>query len=216
MNADTPTPSSRKRPQDRRSRTLPLLIALALVVLLGVALLLSSGEEEDVGEQTAQVQVDGETLPEFTDAQSDPAVGLPAPALRGTGFDGAPVDVEPGEAPLVVIFAAHWCPHCQREVTELSPWLQEGGAKELGVDVVTVSTAVDPGAPNYPPSTWFEREGWSPPVLLDDDGDTAAAAYGLSGYPFFTFIDADGTVVGRMAGSLGLDTFEAVLEELGR
>lgn len=194
---------------------LPLVFGVVVVALLGLALWFGSGDDAaEAGPQTAPVEVDGEALPAFTDPRSDPAVGQPAPALQGTGFDQEAVSVAPGEGPLVVIFAAHWCPHCQREVAELTPWLAEGGAAELGVEVVAVSTAVDDTAPNYPPSEWFDDEGWPAPVLLDDGSNTAADAYGLSGYPFFAFVNADGVVVGRMSGSMGVDTFETVLQAL--
>lgn len=217
MNETTTRPRTSGSDGARSRRIgLPLLFGVVVVALLGLALWFTSGDDDpaEATPQTAPVEVDGEALPAFTDPQTDPAVGQPAPALHGTGFDGDPSAVEPGQGPLVVIFAAHWCPHCQREVAELSPWLAQGGAEELGVEVVAVSTGVDDTAPNYPPSAWFEDEGWPAPVLLDDDGNTAADAYGLSGYPFFAFVNADGIVVGRMSGSLGVDTFETVLQAL--
>jgi thiol-disulfide isomerase/thioredoxin len=212
-----PQPRRRGSARGRKPTTPPLLIGIvvAVALLLGAAFLLTGGDEDaDAGPQTADVTIDGQPLPTFADPQSDPAVGLPAPRVEGVDFAGAPVAITPGERPLVVLFAAHWCGFCQQEVAELSPWLAEGGAAQYGVDVVAVSTGVDPRAANYPPSTWFEREGWPNAVVVDSDARAAASAYGLSGYPFFAFVDADGTVVGRTSGAMGLGAFEALLEQL--
>ena len=33
------------------------------------------------------------------------------------------VRIEVVDKPLVVAFFAHWCPHCQREVDELTTWM---------------------------------------------------------------------------------------------
>lgn len=209
-----PAKGTKRRPNTHGS-TLPVIFGVTVAALLGIAIWLGATDEgEEAGSETAAVVVAGDALPRFVPGQPDPAVGTAAPALRGTDFDGLAVEVEPGARPTVVIFAAHWCPACQAEVTTLAPWLADGRTEELGVDVVAVSTGVDAARPNYPPSAWFDREGWSGPVLRDNGSSAAAGAYGLSAYPFFTFLDADGVVAGRHAGGLGSETFEAVVEEL--
>ena len=38
-----------------------------------------------------------------------------------------------------------------------------------GVDIVSVSTAVQPDQHNYPPSAWLEGEGWTSPVIRDNE-----------------------------------------------
>lgn len=210
-----PDTTRRDRPSRRSKLRLPLLVS-GVVALLAAVAALASGNPGSGRPQTAPVEVSGQTLPAFVDSGADAAVGMPAPVLRGVGFDGEPVAVEPAGRPLAVIFAAHWCPHCQNEVAELSPWLDAQSANELGADGVVVSTGVDPKAPNYPPSDWFEREQWPTPVLLDSDAREGAGAYGLSGYPFFTFSDARGDVVGRVSGAIGAETFDSIVGRLAR
>jgi thiol-disulfide isomerase/thioredoxin len=212
----TGRPARGRQPKQTPARSGPsltVLLAVGVLVLLLLALLLSGGDDDSLS-QTAPVAVDGAALPAFVAGQVDAAVGLPAPALTGVSFDGTAVEVEPGRAPTVVLFAAHWCQFCQREVRELAPWLAEGEMVDAGVEIRVVSTAVDATASNYPPSAWFEREAWPGPVMVDSDAGAAAAAYGLSGYPFFTFLDREGTVVARASGALGAEEVAAMVARL--
>jgi uncharacterized protein (DUF1800 family) len=61
----------------------------------------------------------------------------------------------------VVLFVAHWCPHCRREV----------------------------------------------PLLADDSQNSAAGAYGLTGYPYLVVVDAHNRVVSRSSGEMSLAEF---------
>ena len=148
----------------------------------------------------------------FAHGTSDPAIGVVAPSLAGQEFDGTPIDVKPG-APTLVIFLAHWCPHCQREVPVLTQWEQAGGVPD-GVDVIGIATATDPALPNYPPSKWLADENFPFPVMVDSEASDAAIAYGLSGYPYFVVLDASGQVVQRASGEIDPATLTPVLESL--
>jgi hypothetical protein len=79
------------------------------------------------------------------------------------------------------------------------------------VELVTVSTAVDEKAPNYPPQDWLETEGWTAPVLADDEDRSAANAYGLTAFPYFVAVDAGGRVVARTSGELTGEQFDALV-----
>ena len=65
-----------------------------------------------------------------------------------------------------------------------------------GIDVTAVATGTNADAANYPPSAWLKREDWPFPVMADSADGTAANAYGLSAYPYFVLVDADGKVAG--------------------
>ncbi len=95
----------------------------------------------------------------------------------------------------------------------MQPWLDDGGLP-AGVGLVSVSTAEDPGRDNYPADEWLEREGWSVPVVVDDDDGTVANSFGLSAFPFWVLVDGDGTVVAQVAGAVDLDALGAVLATL--
>lgn len=147
--------------------------------------------------QTRSVTVTGTPLPALTD---DEAVGTTAPTLTGQSFDGTPVTIGPGK-PTLVVFLAHWCPHCQREVPVLVEWAADGDVPD-GLDVVGVSTATTTQRDNYPPSDWLAREAWPWPVLADSETSDGAIAMGVDAFPFFVLLDADGAVVARQSGEI--------------
>ncbi len=152
----------------------------------------------------------GSPLIELPKAGIDAALGQKAPALSGFSFDGTPVEVKPGSKATLLVFLAHWCPHCQREVPLLTAWIKSGKVP-ANLDLVAVSTAVEKSATNYPPSKWLAKEGWTKPVMADDIKRTASSAYGLTGFPYFVLIKADGTVVARQSGEVEISALEALV-----
>jgi thiol-disulfide isomerase/thioredoxin len=141
---------------------------------------------------------------------ADPAVGTPTPELRGAGFDGKPIAVTHDGRPKLLVFVAHWCPHCQREVPLLVQHLRDRPLP-AGVDLVAIATATTPDRPNYPPSAWLDREGWKAPVLADSSQGNASAAFGLPGFPYFVAVDARGNVAARTSGEISVDQFEQLV-----
>ena len=158
--------------------------------------------------------ITGTPLPAFTGPTDDPAIGMAAPVVQGHDHQGAPVAIEPNGRVQMVIFAAHWCPHCQREIPIIQDWVDGGGLPD-DVDIVTVSTGIEPTAPNYPPEAWFEREGWTAPVIVDETG-SVAQAYGLASYPYFVILDGTGNVFARLVGEIPTDDLEQILATVPR
>jgi cytochrome c biogenesis protein CcmG, thiol:disulfide interchange protein DsbE len=190
-------------------------VAAAVLAIFAVIAIVSTGDDsspESGVSETGQVEVTGTPLAEYVADGSDPAVGVIAPELDGQQFDGTAISVKPGR-PTLVIFLAHWCPHCQREVPVLTQWESAGGVPE-GVDVIGVATGTDPALPNYPPSQWLADEQFPFPVMVDSEASDAAIAFGLSGYPYFVLLDADGKVVQRASGEIDPATLTPVLESL--
>jgi cytochrome c biogenesis protein CcmG, thiol:disulfide interchange protein DsbE len=156
------------------------------------------------------VTLGGTPLVEKPDGE-DPAVGTLAPTLSGFAFDGTPIAVDPSKGPVMLVFLAHWCPHCNREIPALLAWRDAGGVPE-GLQVIAVTTAVAPDRDNYPPSEWIPAMGWTWPVLADSQDNEAAIGFGVSGFPFSVIIDTDGTVLGRSSGELGQDGIQAFVD----
>ena len=200
----------------RSERTPIVLIAVAGIALLALAAIVASTltSQPAAAEaiEVSDVTVDGQALPAWQAGQEDQAVGLAAPSATGWGPNHTAVDVTPGGEPMILAFMAHWCPHCQNELPVVSEWMQRGGAD--GLEVVAVSTSVDEAKPNYPPSAWFERESFGGPVLVDDEAGSVASAYGLTSFPFFVFVNADGEVAGRVGGELSAEQLDAAVEQL--
>lgn len=203
-----------QRPSTRRTRAAgrgALLIVgsgVLLLAVLGAVLAVVLGSEDGADGATAaevpafgEVTVAGSPLPQLGEG-ADPAIGAPAPVVRGVSPAGESVEVGPGE-PTLVVFLAHWCPHCQAELPRLVD-LAAGGGFE-GIRAVAVLTGTNPNAPNFPPVSWLTREGWPGDVLLDSTDFAAAAAFGLGGYPYLVVLDTDGAVVGRGSGEMPMD-----------
>lgn len=191
-----------------------VVAAVILVVALGVAVLATGGDDtDDAGDEvvTGSVTVSEDGLPKLDPTGPDEAVGMPAPSLSGRTYDDEPIEVDPEDGPMVLVFLAHWCGHCQNEVPRIQAWLDEHGDPD-GVELVSVSTSVDPDAGNYPPGQWLEDEGWTVPVVVDDEASTAAEAFGLPGFPYFVAVGPDGEVVERTSGELSVEQFEALLD----
>ena len=154
------------------------------------------------------VSLAGDTLPLMADGD-DPALGLIAPEVTATSLaNGNPITLGPGRA-RVIGFFAHWCPHCQDELPEITAWLAENQLPP-NTEFIAVSTVVDEGRGNYPPSAWFNEVGFSSPVLVDDADNSLLGGFGFTGFPAFVAIDASGTVVARAGGNIGTEGLEAL------
>ncbi|MDH4116314.1 MAG: TlpA family protein disulfide reductase [Acidimicrobiia bacterium] len=185
----------------------------ALALLLGAC----GGDTSNqfANEAYGAVTIDGTLLPPFDSASTDGALGQPSPSVSGVNSAGEAVAFTPGSAPTLLVFVAHWCPHCQAEVPRIVEWL-EGNPDRLGVDVVAIATGSQRGQPNFPPAAWLDREGWDQLLIMDDEDSTAARAFGLTSYPFWVAVDSSGAVVGRVAGELGADQIGRLFENLSQ
>jgi thiol-disulfide isomerase/thioredoxin len=181
-------------------RLVLVALTVALVGSVGVA---SSSASVAGRELSKRIVVTGRKLKSSSriETSADPAIGKPAPGLTGQGFDGKTVTFVADGKPRIMIFLAHWCPHCQATVPRLVKLAVQGKLAAVEIDTVTTNTSKD--LPNYPPSKWLKREKWPfKPVLADDAHAHALLAFGGDAFPFFVFIDASGKIVARASGEL--------------
>jgi hypothetical protein len=94
----------------------------------------------------------------------------------------------------------------------IQKWLNEKG-KPADVDLYAVSTGVSPDRGNYPPATWLKKVGWSVPTLADSPDNEAFTVAGLTGYPSFVVIGADGKVLTRTSGELSIEEFSGLVDQ---
>ena len=156
------------------------------------------------------IEVSGTQLPQSPATGVDPAVGETIPTITGETFDGSPLTIGPSGEPTIIMVVAHWCPHCQREVPFLQSWLNANGAPE-GVRLVAIATSNDASKPNYPAGQWLVKEKWTVPTMLDDKASDGAQALGVTGFPYFIVVDAQGKVVERTSGELSAAQWEGLI-----
>ncbi len=216
-----------------KNRTVIIVVGVIVLVLglAGAAVLLTGGDDESSGvlapgetpretygddvEQNRPVQVTGDALVGLdTVVDVDPAVGQAMPVIEGAGFDGRPITVGgPTDGPTMYVFLAHWCPHCNDEIPELIDLKNSDGIPE-GMNVVAISTGVDDGAPNYPPSEWLVDKDWPSqwPVMADSVDSTSFVVNGGGGFPYLMIVDADGNVLDRASGTKSAEDLAAWIE----
>jgi len=188
------------------NRLVIILVGVAILVFVGVVAVLSVNEVSDIpslGDVAGPVTVEGTPISvAYPDSGPDAAVGLPSPLITALDLDDREVVIgAPGRAQ-VLVFLAHWCPVCDQELPTLRDVVSAGGVPD-DVDLVFITTGLDPGRPNWPPQRWLADAGLSGVTTVRDDvGDPLMRAFGLRAYPAWAVIDAEGTVVARRQGLL--------------
>ncbi len=222
MSTNTPKKRPNPRAEARRAaekrRRLLLIVGGVAVVLLAVGIAVASvGESSSritVADVAGDVEVTGEPLPLFEgDPTNDPAIGMVAPIVEGESFAGDGREVGGASGPQLITFMASWCPACDREMPDLTAWLDDGRLPDE-VDLVAVSTFLDEGRPNWPPDEWFDGFGYTGPVMVDDASSSISEAFGLSGTPFWVAVDADGEVVWRTSGLIPMEQLDEVAAQI--
>ena len=206
------------------------IVAVIAIVIVAITL---GGDDDDAGTSSDTVTTDseassipdsqpvtitGDPLPAFEQPDGDPAVGMDAPLLSGLDFQSDPVVIDPAaEGPYMLVFMAHWCPHCNAEIPVLIDWKNSGGVP-AELNVIGVATAPSPASANYPPHEWFANKGWRWPILVDESqGDGAAGrvaqAYGATGWPYFVIVGADGKVKVRVSGEVEVNDLQQIVDD---
>ena len=183
------------RPAARRRNRIAAGVAIGAAAIAGNVLVYAGLDDDEAVLQATQ------DIPAGTRIESDMVRSVDA------SVDG----------PTMLVFLAHWCPHCNAELGKLVQLEDEGRVPD-GVNVVAVSSLVSPDRANYPPDQWLADAGWPFPTIVDELGATgsfvAADAFGLRGVPYTILLDGDGLVTARWAGERPLETIEGALRSL--
>ena len=178
-----------------------VLLVIGLAVAIGVSLV---DEPLDGNLPEGETSIEGDFLPEFAGENDDNiARGLQAPVFSGPNENSEIVSLEKNGNAKVLLFLAHWCGYCQKEVPEVQEYIDLIGIPD-GVEVIAVATSIDRARDNYPPHDWLKEEGWSEAQIYDLDRKIGTA-YGLNAFPYWVFLDKELNVVARRTGNLPQD-----------
>jgi thiol-disulfide isomerase/thioredoxin len=120
------------------------------------------------------------------------------------------VDFADGTPRLVMVWA-HWCPYCQQELPGLAELAATGGIPE-GVELVTITTSIDPARGN-PLDGYLDELQPRFPVIVDADGRLAAVLR-TTAFPYWVIVAGDGTVLGSATGALPEGDPQRILDQL--
>ena len=199
-----------------------LYVVLVVVGIAGAVALGTSGGSSETSTDTVvtvpggvqpaeyqKVSATGGLLAPLPESGADTETGKSVAVLKGYDLQGRPVTIDPagdGKATLVV-FLAHWCQFCNREIPVLNKW-RESGEVPTGLRVVGITTGSKADQANWPPSKWLTAMKWPFEVMADSEAQEAARAYGVGGYPFMAFVGANGKITARTSGEVPVEQLQ--------
>jgi cytochrome c biogenesis protein CcmG/thiol:disulfide interchange protein DsbE len=145
-----------------------------------------------------------------TDRRRDsPLIGRVVPPLAGETLAGGSFDIDRQQGRWVVVnFFATWCVPCVIEHPELDAF--DRAHRPTG-DAVLVSVLFDDDPASA--RTFFERNGGTWPVVLDDDG-LVASAFGTPKVPESYLVTPNGRVALKFTGGVTQDGLDRAIEQI--
>jgi thiol-disulfide isomerase/thioredoxin len=202
-----PTDVDTERLELPRTNPVPLIVAaiVALVILGGLAVLLLSGDDDDVAD-----------LSDGPGASLDPdevaASGDAAPDVSFSYLDGSGPDQPEGRfsdfagAPLVVNFFAEWCAPCVAEMPDLQTVFEEYEGEVAFLGIATNDT-------REKAHRIVRQTGVTYTTAYDDTGEGILAAFQGFAMPTTVFIDADGNVRRIWSGQISAAELRQAIEQ---
>lgn len=187
-----PTPLHRRRPR--------VLIIIALVPVIGIALLLIWGTARS-GSQPSGIFVNANS----GEVKTDNTI---APEFSVTTFTNRKITLSNLRGNIVMIdFWASWCPPCRRESSELTAvykMFENHDVEFIGIDVWDDESAG---------RRFIAEEGITYPNAMDHNG-FITINYGVTGIPEKFFIDRDGHIVRKYIGPISAEELSKIINEL--
>ena len=187
-----------------------IVLVIGLAVAIGVSLV---DEPLDGNLPEGETTISGDALPEYAGENDiNISVGLQAPSFSGPDQNSEIISLEKNGKSKILLFLAHWCPHCQAEVPVVQEYIDTFGLP-ADVEVIGILTSIDRSRDNYPPHDWLVKEGWSETQIYDLDREIGTA-YGLNAFPYWVTLDKDLKVVNRVTGELTPDQITVLINVL--
>ncbi|MGB9359381.1 MAG: TlpA disulfide reductase family protein [Acidimicrobiia bacterium] len=153
-------------------------------------------------------------LPSFEQGQPDAALGVVLGEVSGPEYySQTDVTVDPADGTTRAWMVwAHWCPYCQQELPPVSEWYEANADLYPNVELVSVTTSIDPSRPN-PLEPYLDELQLPFPTIVDADL-SLAGQLGASAFPFWVFTGPDGTTLLRIAGYLEVEQVAEIFSQL--
>lgn len=153
-------------------------------------------------------------LPPFEQGQPDAALGIALGDVTGSEYyTDADVTIDPTDGTTRAwLVWAHWCPYCQRELPPLAEWYETNAERYPSVELVSVTTSIDPNRGN-PLEPYLDELQLPFPTIVDPDL-ALTEQFGASAFPFWVFTGPDGTTLLRIAGFLEIEQVEEIFNQL--
>lgn len=131
------------------------------------------------------------------------------PDITLVNRDGDPVSLKDnGGKPAIINVWASWCPPCKKEMPDLqAAYEKHGDQVQFHMVNLTNRDFLDQM------DAYLEEEGFTFPVLLDEEGITEKELR-ILGIPNTFVVDEQGRILHHIAGYMDKKTVEQIMDEL--
>lgn len=183
-----------------------IIIAIALVALIGGASVLYNNLSEDYKSENLVENTPKQTAENYSDSQNNSQENnkVLAPDFTVLDYEGNEVKLSDFKGkPVVLNFWATWCYYCKEEMPDFNTAYE----KYPDVEFLMINATDGYQETTESAKAYYEDEGYKFNIYFDTEMD-AINTYGITGFPTTIFIDSDGNIAASSSGMLDLETLE--------
>ncbi|MBM32341.1 MAG: hypothetical protein CL764_05730 [Chloroflexi bacterium] len=201
---------------------------ISLIFILILVLIFSGNtSNQTTGSFKGNINIQGETVPQLPQSfdrncifhsitlcqNFESAANTIIPDIEGVSISGEPFKIKNDGRKKIILFLAHWCPHCQVEVEIFTSWAETRGLPK-DFDIYTIATANNSSQENYPPQTWLNEANWQFPTIIDTDSDNIAKIFGVTSFPYWVLVDSDNKILTRLSGTFKEEDIDVIISKI--